>query len=351
MLCKLLPALAMFACRLGAQEPESLLAKLRKLQLAEQPGPVPVLYARSAEQRAIAYQKSLNATHAWYEEQLGVHVPVKLLAVLDQDAWEKFSPGSPYPFLPFTFQLGIVISADMDKFPAMHPAPLPGEFVLGHEVGHIFCFALKIGGPSFTNEFFANLFSAAYILAKRPDLKFVLDGPPAETWKASPRYTSLADLNYLYSSVGSANYIWFMNHLERIAGLFMKDQSFPKIIRKLQSSFPVGDSMPSPRAIPLEDIYARLEAIRPGFRKMLGPLDAPSTIARMMPSSCPTVLPKRGTLIVQNDSADTLRVTDFEARVNDIPAHAWTRFSGAVKLSSGNCLVPSDEPSLAIVKP
>jgi hypothetical protein len=59
----LLPLLLMTAC-LAAQQSEDLLARLRKLQLVEKPGQIPVLYAPSAEQRAMAYENSLRAAHA-----------------------------------------------------------------------------------------------------------------------------------------------------------------------------------------------------------------------------------------------------------------------------------------------
>jgi hypothetical protein len=170
-----------------------------------------------------------------YEEQLLIQLPVKLLAVLDKESWEKFSPGSLYPFLPFNEHGAIFINANVEELPALRPTVLPGEFILFHELGHILAEELKIESPSFTSEFFANIFSAAYILAKRPDLKFVLDGPPPEKWPRPPRYTSLADLGYLGPEpMGQANYVWFENHLERVAGLFMKDQKLRDIVRGLQ---------------------------------------------------------------------------------------------------------------------
>jgi hypothetical protein len=50
------------------------------------------------------------------------------------------------------------------------------------------------------NELIANMFMAAYIDAKRPDLKWALKGPEAHGMNQLPRYTSLRDLDYLYSA-------------------------------------------------------------------------------------------------------------------------------------------------------
>jgi len=352
---KLLPLLFIMAWHLDAQESKDPLLALRTLQLAEKPGAVPMVYPPSIEQRAIAYQKSLQAAYAWYLEQLKTHAPMKVLAVLDKEAWQKLQPGRPYPFTPYCLWAGaVIINADLDKLPGLCPGPLPGEFILFHETGHIFAHELKIADSSFISEFVANIFSAAYILAERPDLKSVLDGPPPEKWPTPPRYTSLADLAYLYSSVGQANYVWFQNELERLAGLFMEGQSLPKIIRELQSAFPVGSEMSSgtsSRSISMEDVYARFERIRPGFRKMLGPLGAATTIRRIVPSTCPAGTNKIGVLVVQNDVDDSLTVASFDGGpATMIPGHAWTKISSTVKLPNGSCLIPGDEPGLATLE-
>jgi hypothetical protein len=352
---QLLPLLFIMARHLDAQESKDPLLELRTLQLAEKPGSVPMVYPPSIEQRAIAYQKSLQAAHAWYVGQLKTQAPMKLLAVLDKEAWQKLEPGSPYPFMPYNLWAGAVImNADLDKLPGLRPGPLPGEFILFHETGHIFAHELKLDNPGFISEFIANIFSAAYILAERPDLKSVLEGPPPEKWPTPPRYTSFADLGYLYSSVGQANYVWFQNQLERLAGLFMEGQSLRKIVRELQSAFPSGNAMSSgtsSRSIPMEDIYARLERIRPGFRKMLGPVGAATTIPHIVPSTCPAATNKIGVLVIQNHGDDSVTVASLDGGpATVIPGHAWTKISSTVKLSNGSCLIPGDEPGLATLE-
>ena len=71
---------------LSAQQADSSLTKLRKLQLPESPGPVPVIYVPSAEERAHRYQVQVRAAHAWFEEQLHTQVPI-VLAVLDKETF------------------------------------------------------------------------------------------------------------------------------------------------------------------------------------------------------------------------------------------------------------------------
>jgi hypothetical protein len=92
-------------------------------------------------------------------------------------------------------------------------AKTPGEYITYHEAGHDFAYALKIrSGNSWVNELVVNMFMAAYIDAKRPDLKWALEGPEAHGMKQAPRYTSLRDLDYVYApGVGPQNYVWFQS--------------------------------------------------------------------------------------------------------------------------------------------
>ena len=62
------------------------------------------------------------------------------------------------------------------------------------------------------------MFTAAYVHSKRTDLQWVLDGPEAHGFKGPVSYTSLADLDYVYTGVGFANYVWFQHQLERMQG-------------------------------------------------------------------------------------------------------------------------------------
>ena len=347
----------------GAQQPDDALTKLHRLGLPEAQGSVPVSYVPSAKERAIRFQKSLEAAHLWYENQLHVHVPIAL-AVLDADTWGKI-PGAPYP-VPHSYLArggpGLVVVhgglPDSGQGPAIAGADhdhtaggiLQGEPQLFHEDGHILADLLKIrSGNSFVNELIANIFQTAYIGAERHDLNWFLEDRRTGR-RTSPRYTSLADLDYLYSGVGTTNYFWFQWHLERLADFLAADQSFPSVIERLQKAFPADEV----KQETLEEIDSHLERIRPGFVKMAGPLAGPATITRITPSACPESAEtgeSRYPIVVRNDTTDPLVVNAPDGKAASVPAHAWRTYARAsLKLPTGDCLVARDEPTLAVIE-
>lgn len=131
------------------------------------------------------------------------------------------------------------------------------------------------------NELVANMFMAAYIDAKRPDLKWALEGPEAHGMKQAPRYTSLRDLDYVYApGVGAQNYVWFQHHIERLAEFLVAGQKFPAVIAKLQAEFPSA----APKQQTLDEIVAHLDHVRSGTREFLKPPYGPTTLALVRPS-------------------------------------------------------------------
>jgi hypothetical protein len=350
------------ALSVAAQPADSRLKTLRELGLPEAPGSMPVIYVASAKDRALRLQKSLEAADSWYEKQLNVRVPI-VLAVLDPETQEKISdrvllPHSLWWGMPGAAQ-GLAVIPAKGSPPAKHPEFLAHEPAGFHEVGHIIAYRLNIrSGNSFVNELVAQMFSVAYMTAERPDLKWVLDnlrsgrrsGPSAV--QTPPRYTSLADLDYLYMGVGDANYVWFQQAvLGRLADFLVTDQSFPAVIEKLQKTFPAAEA----KQETLEEISRHLEGVRPGFLKAAGPLAGPTTIPRISSSACPELARGAGAsyLASRNDTGDSLILTNLDGRNSSIPAHSWKTFNvraGAwLKLRDGTCLVARDEPSLAVI--
>ena len=192
-------AILLTAGYLGAQSSAEILVRLRTLQLKEAPGPVPLIYSPASEQRALRWQRSLAAAHAWFQTQLHIEAPVTL-AVLDRETWKKVStvavPNAMVKPGLILFPEHIEdIYPDAPKSPeSMYPV-LGSEAITFHEAGHIFADALKLDRNTFVGEFVANVFMAGYIRAARPDLAFMLNGPfPG---MKTPRYTSGGDLNYL----------------------------------------------------------------------------------------------------------------------------------------------------------
>ena len=358
---------AVMAFPLRAQPAEQALKKLRELGLAEAPGEVPAFYVKSAEERAIRLQKSLQAGHSWFQKQLHVEVAITL-AVLDPETWEKVT-GYPYG-MPHMFGSesgpGLIVFA-AGPAPGQTPRqPPPGidrdhafggvlvaEHVLFHEEGHILAGRLKImRGPNhLVDELLASAFAASYIAVERPDLNRYLEGWRAAPPVPSPRYTSLADLDYLGNGVGMQNYSWLHAELWRLAAVLVKGQSFPNLIEKIQKSFPASEG----RALMIEEIVARLERIQPDFLKGAGSLTDPSTITQIQPSTCPeaTKGSVRSQLVVRNDSNEPLDITLANGRTWTVAAHSWrTRdipVGSALKLPDGACLVARDEPTLAVI--
>ena len=335
-----------------------MLTKVRKLGLPEAPGSVPAIYVASAKDRALRLQKALEPAHSWYEKQLHVQVPI-VLALLDPEERQKVSDrvAIPHSFVARGGPGLIVIPASpTGPPPAGHEEGfLQHEPTQFHEDGHILADQLKIwSGNSWVNELVAQMFSVAYIRAERPDLNWVIDElfrtRAAET---PPRYTSLADLDYLYSGVGDTNYVWFQQAgLGRLADFLVTDQSFPAVIEKLQKAFPAAE----PKQETLEEISAHLEAIRPGFLKEAGSFAGPTTIPRIMPSACPAMTKGSGQtyIVVRNDTDNLLTVTTLDGRSLRVRAHSWQSLQVPVgtsfKLPDGTCLVARDEPALAIIE-
>jgi hypothetical protein len=351
---------------LSAQSAKSPLNKLSELGLPEVPGEVPVVYVKSAEERAIRLQKSLEAGHSWFQKQLHITVPIKL-TVLDSEMWSKVS-GYPYgPPHMFVSEggPGLVVFFARPASVQAPPGPLvpgidadhavggvlQGEHLLFHEDGHILATRLNI--MRFPNhlvdELVASMIAASYISSERPDLNVFLG--TARRAAQRPRYTSLADFNYLGMDVGGPNYVWLHGDIWRLATLMVKGQSFPNLVQKIQKSFPASEA----QALTIEEIVARLERIQPGFLKAAGSLTDPSTITQTKPSPCPQSAKGSGVshLVIQNDANEPLDITHPGGRIWRVTPHSWRSFGlpvgSALKLPDGSCLIGQDEPRLAVI--
>ena len=338
------------------------LKKLRQLELPFQNGRVSVHYIAAAKERALLMQKSLDAANSWFEQKLHTKAPMTL-AVLDAAAYAKIGYGiypAPFNFLEVSTGQGLVGIADHGQ--GQPPAGadrahasggiLQGEHQLFHEAGHDFAATLEIrSGNNFVNELIANLFTAAYIAAERPDLNWFLEDRRSTRNTKPPRYSSFADLDYLYSDVGLNNYFWFQWHLERLADFLVRDQDFASVMEKVRAAFPESE----PTQATVEEIGRRLEVIRPGFLKVAGPLTGPSSISRTSPVPCeePTAGKTPSKVIIQNDTEDLLVATFSDGGPQTIQPHRWRIYNlgqgGSLRLSNGMCVFASGEPSLAVI--
>jgi len=265
-----------------AQQNETELGELRAMKLKERSGPVPVIYSPSAEERALKYRDSLQAAHAWFEQQLGTRVPLTL-AVLDKETWTARKKPAPWamPGSRPAEHLVIFPSRIEDYLHQEASVALPGEYVTFHEAGHVFAMrGLNIrSGNRWVNEMIANMFMAAYIQRKRPDLT---ENMQRRAHQTKMRYTSLADLDYIYGDVGLQNYLWFQEELTRVAEFLVADQKLADVAAKLQQAFPASKQ----KQETLARIIEHLETIRPGIRRILGELDGPATLPAIQPTSC-----------------------------------------------------------------
>lgn len=351
------PALALLltaaVSSIRAQGQVDRLSVLRRLNLPELQGSVPVIYVPTARRRALEYQRTLEDAHTWFERQLGVKVPINL-AVVDQETYSKLKDFAwPLPYSdPDELNPNVIVfpSRVEDLIGPEPRSKIPGEYITYHEDGHEFAYALKIGsGNEWVNELVANLFMAAYIDAKRPDLSFVLKGPPLDQ---HPRYTSLADLDYVYADgVGFHNYIWFQWQLQRIANFLVTDQSFSIAIGKVRTEFPAT----ALKRETLEQIVARLDRIRPGIGEMLGPLAGPTSLPIIMPRPCsePGEQAAQSVVAVRNESGHPLNVVTPDGH-STIVAGGWESFElkadELLKLPNGQCIFSPGESALAVVR-
>ena len=339
---------------LSAQQTESRLARLRQLKLPELSGSVPTIYALGAKHRAIAYQQSLEAAHTWFEQQLGVKVPI-ILAVVDAETYSKLQDFAwPLPYSdpdPLNPNLIVFPSRIEDLIGPESRSKTAGEYINYHEDGHEFAYALGIySGNNFVNELVANIFMAAYIDAERQDLGFVLKGPPTSE---RPRYTSLEDLDYVYANgVGFKNYVWFQWQLQRIADFLVTGQSFSGVIGKLQTEFPSAQ----PKQETLDQIISRLDRIRPGVRAVLGSLAGPTTLPPILPAPCTKAAvrdPRTSVVAVRNETGALLTLILPDGHRKTIGIGGWDSFelkSGeSLKLIDGTCICATGDTALAVV--
>jgi hypothetical protein len=268
---------------------------------------------------------------------------------------------SPHNYLPTGDAAGVIVipaaspsvepipGADDDHKPGH---PLQNEFVLFHEYGHLLAHRLKIwSGNNWVNELVPNIFMNTYLVQSRTDLDFVLQDRRKNP-RPALRYTSLADLDYLYGAVGAENYYWFQFQLERIADFLAQGQTMPGIATKLQSEFPAGRQ----KQETLDELNGRFSRIRAGFLELAGSLAGPTTISKNDPAACGDATPgtSRTTVAVDNRSSRPVVLTLFDGATRTIQPRSWLAVGAVVgapiKLADGRCVVPRSEPTLTIIE-
>ncbi len=332
---------------------ESPLARVRALNLPSGEGNVPVIYSPARKARAERYRATLAAAHEWYQAQLGVSVPVTL-AVLDKQDWQR-ATSIPYP-MPNSKTGLVTLPSQMEDFPGFSEmkadANILAESISFHELGHLFADKAGIGSRTpWLNELVANIFAQGYIAAHQPALIAYISPPPPDS--LSPRYTSLADLDYLYEGVSFSNYAWFQFHLNRLGAFVARTRGLRQVVEELKIEFPAATT----GLLALPEALRRLELVAPGFTDALGPLSKPTTIARVKVSSCVDAVKGRGGLtflVIDNRTSRDIAVTQGGKVPIRVIAGKWRRLSvevgEMVALSNQSCLAVRNEPSLAVIE-
>jgi hypothetical protein len=331
----------------------SALEKLRALKLPSRDGSTTVIYSPAAQIRAERYQAALESAHVWFTMQLKIRFPLTL-AVLEKKDWEGVSL-VPYP-MPNSKNGLVTLPARIEDFPGFTEmrtdADILAEGIAFHELGHILAAKESIGsGNPWVNELVACIFAQEYIWSHQPELKdYISPGVPESL---SPRFTSLADLDYLYEGVSFSNYAWFQFQLIRLASFVAQTRDLTQVVAELRMAFPAEkrDSLRLPEAI------RRMEAVAPGFTEVLGPLAKPATIARVHEETCkdrPAGEPSSTLLIFDNRTSEEKLVMQTGNAPTHIAAGRWHRFrvkpGEELKLSNGNCLIALNEPALAVIE-
>ena len=201
------------------------------------------------------------------------------------------------------------------------------------------------------DELVANIFAQEYILAHQPGMKAYMPDPVPET--LSPKYTSLADLDYLHASLPQSNYAWFQLHLNRLAMLVAQTRDLRQVVEQLKIAFPADKG----GRLPLQETLRRMEIISPGLKAALGLLAGPATIARIAELPCvdatfaasaPTVM------VIDNRTSHETMVLRIGQDPIRVAAGRWRRLEVVggeqLKLSTGKCLVAWREPTLAVIE-
>lgn len=338
---------------------ESLLTSLRAAAIAEAPGPIPVFYVESEKQRALGFQKSLQAGVEWYEKQQGVTVSFAV-TVFDSPTYEKFQltpigPGGGATRQPRGDDPPILM------MPSRTPGatnPLQGEPVLFHEYGHILAHRLGIGGVANgqIEELVANIIMSSYVRVERPDLLAVWESLRAAA-VTTPRYTALVDYDYLGAAIDSASAQWLQYQMIGIAFAVTENQRFSELVPKLRQEFPLATTRRDGGA----DLAARLGRISTGFQvsSWVSPL-GPTTVTPATPVACASASSpgaEMGRLTIVNTTANPMTMTFTLANRRDasgtIPAGEFRTLSNPVgllvKIVGGACYVIRENPTVTTI--
>jgi len=268
---------------------------LRKLNLPNQQGDVPVYYSACCKERAMQVQSTLTDCVHFYKEKLGIDQEL-VAAVLDENDWNRVveqrpsHTGPPYgitywagppPYVAFTpaDDRGIItrgLLADKDHettetrelLNSVHLSfdEAARKFIIHptlHELGHrlVHSYGIQLSdeeGAAWMNEFLSTYFAYAYEKSNRPEIAVVVEAITKMSSKPV-KYTAVED--FPRSSGDASNFTWYHHQFEsRVLEVYAK-QGLDFLI-KVKAAFPAGVKSDLSNA----KVLSNLERISPGFQ-------------------------------------------------------------------------------------
>jgi hypothetical protein len=262
------------------------LENLRSLALDSLDAGVWVHYSSGHDVRAERMGRRMAASNDYFDRRLGVRVELRV-ALVDAADFARALPTAVYgmPFvrggvavLPADLESGAVVdayqalgaTATMDVIEELRSLGLSFEdaaramvdLVALHELGHVQTESHGIDPrQAWFAEFMGTYFAYAYLRSEEAELARVWDAvAEAGRQGVDPTYTSLDDLNRLYTGVGPVNYVWFQDILQGRASSVYDSQALA-FLSDVRSRFGNVEWTPG-QAREMLDV---LEAIEPGF--------------------------------------------------------------------------------------
>jgi hypothetical protein len=272
---------------------EPLITRLRRLGLAQEPGPLALHFDPAHTERARALHALIAEAMAWYRETLAIEGGLTL-AVLPPAAWDALGVDQPYGipgvggsgvpgeppviFMPATDD-GLAANDALGLRPRVKPATIAALRAAGydyetaarrhidivglHEFGHAYTRRFGISPPNlWFDELLATYFAHAFLVARQPALAPMFGGVlQAYLDAVEPAHRSLADFERLYFRVGSGNYVWYQAHFQQRAAALHTAQGLG-VLRTFRQAF----ALPRPVRPAPEALLAELEPMAPGFQ-------------------------------------------------------------------------------------
>lgn len=232
--------------------------------LVELSGGLPTFCTPGVEERARGIGRIASESYAYLAELLGLRPEAQVLVVTEAD-WSRVTE-TPIYGLPNAGNGTLTVAGDEPplwasfaemvqpedraEFDAVYGQP-DGSFRVGpfmdlvavHEVAHLFHQGAQTFPRLWLQELFANACLHAWVADRSPaDLRVLTTLPrlgsksPREAWP----YSTREEFEYLYTSVGGANYVWYQFRLQ-VEAAALYDRGGSALVRRLFDAFYLPD--------------------------------------------------------------------------------------------------------------